>query len=61
MDRTLGTQRLVLMPILESEPSTFHGIFVDSFVRKYLCDGNIFSWQRIEEMLHQGGQHFACG
>jgi [ribosomal protein S5]-alanine N-acetyltransferase len=52
------TQRLVLQPILESELSTLHMIFTDSYVRKYLCDDQVFSLQQVEEMLKQSIKHF---
>jgi [ribosomal protein S5]-alanine N-acetyltransferase len=52
------TQNLVLKPILESELSTLHMIFTDSYVRKYLCDDKIFSLQQVEEMLKQSIKHF---
>jgi ribosomal-protein-alanine N-acetyltransferase len=52
------TQNLVLKPILESELTTLHMIFTDSYVRKYLCDDKIFSLQQVEEMLKQSIKHF---
>jgi [ribosomal protein S5]-alanine N-acetyltransferase len=52
------TQNLVLKPILESELSTLHMIFTDSYVRKYLCDDQVFSLQQVEEMLKQSIKHF---
>lgn len=54
----LKTQRLVLEPIVENELSTLHMILTDSYVRKYLCDDKIFSWQQVEEMLQQSIKHF---
>jgi ribosomal-protein-alanine N-acetyltransferase len=54
----LKTQQLVLRPILESELSTLHTIFTDSYVRKYLCDDQVFSLQQVEEMLKQSIKHF---
>ncbi|NJO78349.1 MAG: GNAT family N-acetyltransferase [Cyanobacteria bacterium RM1_2_2] len=54
----LRTQRLVLQPILESELNILYTIFTDSYVRKYLCDGKIFSLQQVEEMLNQSKKHF---
>lgn len=54
----LKTQRLVLTPILESDLNTLHGIFADSYVRKYLCDDTIFSLHQVEEMLNQSIKHF---
>lgn len=55
----LKTQRLVLTPILENDLSTLHRIFTDAHVRRYLCDGEIFSVQQVEEMLNQSSKHFA--
>lgn len=54
----LETQNLVLKPILESELSTLHMIFTDSYVRKYLCDDQVFSSQQVEEMLKQSIKNF---
>jgi [ribosomal protein S5]-alanine N-acetyltransferase len=52
------TQNLILKPILESDLSTLHMIFTDSYVRKYLCDDQVFSLQQVEEMLKQSIKHF---
>ncbi|MCC5638666.1 GNAT family N-acetyltransferase [Nostoc sp. CHAB 5844] len=52
------TQRLALTPILESELSTLHLIVTDSYVRRYLCDDQIFSLQQVEEMLKQSIKYF---
>ncbi|MBD1846243.1 GNAT family N-acetyltransferase [Cyanobacteria bacterium FACHB-63] len=52
------TQNLVLKPVLESELSILHMIFTDSYVRKYLCDDQVFSLQQLEEMLKQSIKHF---
>lgn len=52
------TQNLVLKPILESELSILHMIFADPYVRKYLCDDQVFSLQQVEEMLKQSIKHF---
>lgn len=52
------TQNLVLKPILESDLSTLHMIFTDSYVRKYLCDDQVFSLQQVEEMLKQSIKYF---
>jgi [ribosomal protein S5]-alanine N-acetyltransferase len=54
----LETQRLVLEPILKSECSTLQGIFADPYVRKYLCDDEVFSVQQVDEMLKQSVKHF---
>jgi [ribosomal protein S5]-alanine N-acetyltransferase len=56
---TLETQRLVLKPILDSELNTLHAIFIDSHVRKYLCDNQILSLQQVEQMFIQSNKHFA--
>lgn len=45
------TQRLRLKPIEPSDRQTLHGIFIDPFVRKYLCDDRIWSMEQIDEML----------
>lgn len=58
MNLILETQRLLLKPILESELSTLHAILIDSYVRKYLCDGKIFPLQQIEEMRIESQKNF---
>ncbi len=58
MSLIIETQRLLLKPILESELSTLHAIFIDSYVRKYLCDGKIFPLQQVEEMLTESQKNF---
>lgn len=55
----LRTQRLVLKPILDSDLNTLHRIFTDSYVRRYLCDGEIWSLQQVEEMLAENQKLFA--
>jgi len=55
----LKTQRLVLKPILDSDLNTLHRIFTDSYVRRYLCDGEIWSLQQVEEMLAENQKLFA--
>lgn len=52
------TQNLILKPILEKDLSTLHMIFTDSYVRKYLCDDQVFSLQQVEEILKQSIKHF---
>ncbi|HEY9820919.1 MAG TPA: GNAT family N-acetyltransferase [Candidatus Sericytochromatia bacterium] len=47
-----------MKPILESELSTLHTIFIDSYVRKYLCDGKILPLQQVEEMLTESQKNF---
>lgn len=54
----LETPRLLLKPILESEVSTLHSILIDSYVRKYLCDGKIFPLQQVEGMLIESRKNF---
>jgi len=43
------TQRLLLKPILESELNALHNIFIDPYVRKYLCDNKVWSLQQVEK------------
>lgn len=54
----LKTQRLVLKQILDSDLNTLHRIFTDSYVRRYLCDGEIWSLQQVEEMLAENQKLF---
>jgi [ribosomal protein S5]-alanine N-acetyltransferase len=46
----LETERLVLKPIVESDLNTLHTIFIDAYVKRYLCDGEIWPLQQVEEM-----------
>lgn len=55
----LETDRLILKPIVESDLNTLHAIFTDSYVRRYLCDGQIWSLDPVEEMLEQNTKLFA--
>jgi [ribosomal protein S5]-alanine N-acetyltransferase len=55
----LETERLVLKPIVESDLNTLHKIFTDSYVRRYLCDGEIWPLQQVEEMLAENTKMFA--
>ena len=58
MSLVFKTQRLLLKPILESELNTLHSILIDPYVRKYLCDGKVFSLQQAEEMLIESQKLF---
>lgn len=58
MSLVLETQRLLLRPILESELNALHSIFIDPYVRKYLCDDKVFSLQQVEEMLIESQKLF---
>lgn len=55
----LKTQRLILKQMLDSDLHTLHRIFTDSYVRRYLCDGEIWSLQQVEEMLAENQKLFA--
>jgi [ribosomal protein S5]-alanine N-acetyltransferase len=55
----LETQRLILKPIATNDLHTLHEIFTDSYVRRYLCDGEIWSLQQVEEMLAENARLFA--
>ena len=58
MSLILETSRLRLRPILESELDTFHNILVDPYVRRYLCDDEIFSMLQVSEMLKENQKLF---
>ncbi len=58
MSKILESQRLLLKPILPSQLHTLHSIFIDPYVRKYLCDDRIFSLQQVEEMLIESQKLF---
>jgi [ribosomal protein S5]-alanine N-acetyltransferase len=50
MNFDLETQRLRLQPIGSSDSIALHNIFIDPFVRKYLCDDRVWELQQVEEM-----------
>ncbi|MEG4275781.1 MULTISPECIES: GNAT family N-acetyltransferase [unclassified Microcoleus] len=52
------TERLVLKPMVESDLNTLHRIFIDAYVRRYLCDGEIWSLERVAEMLEKNKKLF---
>ena len=54
----LETERLILTQIVESDLNTLHKIFTDPYVRRYLCDGQIWSLDPVEEMLEQNTKLF---
>ncbi|QDL10919.1 N-acetyltransferase [Brasilonema octagenarum UFV-E1] len=58
MSLVFETQRLRLKPILESELNTLHSIFINPYVRKYLCDDKVWSLQQVEEMLIESQRLF---
>lgn len=58
MSLVFETQRLRLKPILESELNTLHSIFINPYVRKYLCDDKVLSLQQVEEMLIESQRLF---
>lgn len=58
MSLVFKTQRLLLKPILESELNTLHSILSAPYVRKYLCDGKVFSLQQAGEMLIESQKLF---
>lgn len=58
MSLVFETQKLRLKPILESELNTLHSIFINPYVRKYLCDDKVLSLQQVEEMLIESKRLF---
>jgi [ribosomal protein S5]-alanine N-acetyltransferase len=58
MSLVFETQRLRLKPILKSELNTLHNIFINPYVRKYLCDDKVLSLQQVEEMLIESQRLF---
>jgi ribosomal-protein-alanine N-acetyltransferase len=54
----LQTQRLILKPILESDLHTLHSIFINPYVKQYLCDDNIWSLSQVEEMIVESQKLF---
>ncbi len=58
MSLILETPRLKLNPILDSELDTLHRILVNPYVRKYLCDNQIFSLEQTSTMLQESQKLF---
>lgn len=58
MNLVLETSRLWLKPIAPTDRQTLHGIFIDPFVRKYLCDDLIWSIEQIDDMLSENKMFF---
>jgi [ribosomal protein S5]-alanine N-acetyltransferase len=54
----LETQRLRLKPLLESDLNLLHRIFINPYVRKYLCDDKILSLEQVEAMLVESQKLF---
>lgn len=53
------TPRLILKPIANRDITTLHNIFIDAYVRRYLCDNEIWSLEKVEEMLAENARLFA--
>ncbi|WP_445637451.1 N-acetyltransferase domain-containing protein [Nostoc sp. DSM 114161] len=58
MTLILETQRLLLKPILQNGLNTLHAIFIDSYVRRYLCDDKILPLEQVEEMVRESQNNF---
>ncbi len=58
MSLVFETQRLRLKPVIESDLHVLHHIFADPYVRKYLCDDQVFSLPQIEEMVIENRRLF---
>ncbi|MGF1974882.1 MAG: GNAT family N-acetyltransferase [Nostoc sp. CmiSLP01] len=54
----LETQRLLLKPILESGLNALHAIFIDLYVRRYLCNDKILPLEQVEEMVEENQKNF---
>ncbi len=64
MNFELATQRLQLKPIGADDSIALHDIFIDPYVRKYLCDDRAWELQQVEEMCLASQNLFAeqrCG
>jgi len=59
MNFILETERLELKPIPLEQLSLLHKVFIDPYVRKYLCDDQTFSLEQIEAMLVESQLLFA--
>jgi [ribosomal protein S5]-alanine N-acetyltransferase len=53
LETTLTTERLSLSPAIESDAEFLHQLLTEVQVRRYLCDDEIFPWQRVQEMVEE--------
>jgi [ribosomal protein S5]-alanine N-acetyltransferase len=53
------TQRLILKPITNNDINKLHEILSDAYVRRYLCDNEIWSLEKVAEMLAENARLFA--
>jgi len=58
MNLVLETPRLQLKPVSEDELGALYRIFVDPYVRRYLCDDKVLSLEQVEEFLNESQKLF---
>lgn len=54
----LASTRLTLHPVSVSELQVFHDLLTDPFIRKYLCDDQVFSVERSRDFILESQQTF---
>lgn len=52
------TARLYLSPFEKGETDQLHELFTDSFIRKYLWDDEVLTFDQSEKVLNQSNDHF---
>lgn len=58
MNLVLETPRLQLKPVSEDELDSLYRIFVDPYVRRYLCDDKVLSLEQVKEFLNESQKLF---
>lgn len=53
MTQTLKTKRLLLCPVTETDTDVLHQLLIQPAVRRYLCDDQIMSLSKVQEMVTQ--------
>lgn len=53
------TQRLLLQPVADHDLDVMYEIFTNGYVRRYLCDDEIWSVEKIKQMLDESQRLFA--
>jgi [ribosomal protein S5]-alanine N-acetyltransferase len=55
----MTTKRLQLTPVTDEDFDVLFQIFTNAYVRKYLCDGEIFNGKKIRDFLETSKKNFA--
>jgi [ribosomal protein S5]-alanine N-acetyltransferase len=52
-ESTLKTERLRLVPAIESNAAALHQLMIQPQVRQYLCDDEIWSFEQVQAMVNE--------